>query len=157
MSIVPPMGFTLRELAREASREAAMRRSVYERQVLSGRLHRAVADRQRDMMLSIASVPGELADNAGEPHAPQPDDHVRGEGGRMNKHARIPDLNAATRRALVESCKGGPVRGADPFEHFSLGMAVRNVVRRHEPERYTDEQLDKYWPLWYDRARKGRV
>ena len=46
--------FTLRELIDEARREASMRRRVYPRQILAGRMTQGQADRNIAMMEAIA-------------------------------------------------------------------------------------------------------
>lgn len=47
-------GWTDRELAEEARREAAMRRSVYPRWVEAGKLSQSTADKRIEMMEEIA-------------------------------------------------------------------------------------------------------
>lgn len=53
--------FTLRELIDEAKREAAMRKSVYPRQIIAGRMTQAQADRRIGMMEAIARRLSDMA------------------------------------------------------------------------------------------------
>lgn len=57
----PGLRFTLRELIEEARREADMRRRVYPRQVLAGRMTQGQADRNIAKMEAIARRLGALA------------------------------------------------------------------------------------------------
>lgn len=52
--LIPQPGFTMRELIEEAQREGRMRRNVYARQVLAGRMSQGDADRRIDLMEAIA-------------------------------------------------------------------------------------------------------
>jgi hypothetical protein len=53
--------FTLRELIDEAKREASMRRNVYAKQVIAGRMTQGQADRNIAMMDAIARRLSDLA------------------------------------------------------------------------------------------------
>lgn len=55
------MRFTLRELIDEARREAAMRRNVYPRQILAGRMTQGQAERRIGMMEAIAQRLSDMA------------------------------------------------------------------------------------------------
>ena len=82
------------------------------------------------------------------------------------------ELLGATRRALAEVFVGHPtieamMRKWDPqteLEHaecltrieFMLGARVRNVVRKLEPGRWSDKDLDERWREWFGEARKGK-
>jgi hypothetical protein len=54
-------GYTARDLAREAEREARMRRTVYQNRVMTGRMTRRDADNKITMMEAIAAHFDELA------------------------------------------------------------------------------------------------
>lgn len=52
--VIPPPFFTVRQLIEEAQRESRMRRNVYARQVIAGRMSQADADHKIDLMEAIA-------------------------------------------------------------------------------------------------------